>query len=182
MFFNRCSRAATSFGFAACLATTGSAAAQPFSVTSTFDIGGGGCIGETRVYEDQVSAAELKSSAINPPPAAARAVWRRSDGRMIPRASYFLTTIGCGADRVAISIDGKAHVLAHILVGAVGHPVTYFADDESAPRVRIEGFETLYRVRSKETDCTQHFERVRVHVEYKGSTRELIGTSVNQCP
>lgn len=147
---------------------------QPFSLTHVFDIGGGGCIGEIRVFEGVHSPPSFPSHQ--------RARPLPRSGPTEPANRHFLTTVGCTNEQVGISIDGKGYLLELPRIEKFGQPVTYLSDNASSPRVRIDHLGTLRTVHFKETECTQVVERVRVHIEFNGKTRSVLGTAVGSCP
>lgn len=159
-------------------------AAEPFRLTSTFDIGGGGCIGETRIYEESTVAAERSAGGAQRRIGAKSAVvpWAEVDRRLTSRARYFLITVGCGADRVAISIDGKAYLLEAYRVETIGEPITYFSDTTASPQVRVERLSTVHAIEFKATECTQRFDKVRVRIEFNGTRSVVQGIAINSCP
>jgi hypothetical protein len=159
-------------------------AGQPFALTYVFDIGGGGCIGETRIYGDAAVAqvmASHRASDLRAIPKSDKA-WKRLDRALGAMGRNFLTTIGCAADRVAVSLDGTAHVLDQIQVRRLGAPVTYFNDLEGSPRVRIDALALLHSIYFPGTECTQDFHRVRVHIDFNGAKLEVTGLATAGCP
>ena len=157
-------------------------AAQPFRLTQVFEIGGGGCTGETRLFDDSTIAAHRSPPASTPNAAMRSAAWQALDNLLNEKPRYFMTTVGCGADRVAISIDGKAYLLEAYRIEQIGAPATYYSDTSPSPRVRIEKLAVLHSIYFKQTECTQRFLRVRVHVEFNGATSEVPATAINSCP
>ena len=161
-----------------CLIGT-SLAAQPFQLTTVFNIGGGGCVGETRVFAD--TAAIANSPAI-PASGARTGANEESGGPVRPRIRYFLTTVGCSADRVAISLDGRAYLLDAYQFDGLGVPITYVSDTALSPRVRVETLAMRSSVEVEGTACTQRSKKVRVRIEFNGATRVVLGTAITGCP
>jgi hypothetical protein len=158
------------------------AASEPFSLTSKFDIGGGGCVGETRIYDELVILSEKNKRNANPGSSLKIGInWEALDNRLSSSIRYFLTTVGCGADQVAISIDGKAFVLDAHQLEELGSAATYYSDTAPNLRVRIETVEVLHSLHIKETECTKFFKKVRVRIEFRGRSRTVAGTSIGGC-
>jgi hypothetical protein len=109
--------------------------------------------------------------------------WKSANGLKVEGQSFVLTTVGCGADTIAVGIDGKAYLLDQVQQGELGDPVSYLkADDASGPKVKVEAKEVLRELYVKETECRMKFRRVRVSVEFGGATKVWDGTSINGCP
>jgi hypothetical protein len=159
-------------------------AKHPFELTNVFEIGGGGCIGETRIYEDADTRQAMFGSGVLSPTSGpkSRAEWLLFNRTLATSRKYFLETIGCGTDRVAISLDGKAYVLDQLRIRYLGAPVTYVGDEEGSPNARIEHVSLLYSVYFQDTECTQRFDRVRVHINFKGAKRVVSGIATAGCP
>jgi hypothetical protein len=155
----------------------------PFELTRVFDIGGGGCTGETRVYDD-AAVAQVAPHGLARGANAAKdsSTWKTLAARLSAEPLHFLTTVGCAPDRVAISINGKAYVLELMRVEQLGSPAVYYSDTPEAPRVTVERAGALHTINHKETDCRQQFDRVRVRVNFNNLTRVVNATAIGSCP
>jgi hypothetical protein len=159
-------------------------AKQPFELTHVFGIGGGGCVGETRIYDDaavsRVMVNEMAASAKSVPKSSKE--WRSLDRNLAAKPRHFMTTMGCAADRLVISLDGKAYLLDLTQIRQIGMPVTYYSDVEGSPQVRIELVTLLHSIDFRETECTQRFDRVRVHIDFKGGKQIVSALATASCP
>jgi hypothetical protein len=166
-----------------------SAADVSIKLTSDFQTGGGGCVGEIRVYEASVLLPLTRSKPPGTHPSLAAESSKKSApnwaalNRMGAFATrYFMTSIGCSPDRLAISLDGKSYVLEEHRIEQLGMPVTYLGAEEGSPRVRVERKAVLHSIRYPETECTQLFEQVRVEIDFKESKRVVSGIATAGCP
>jgi hypothetical protein len=164
--------------------TQAMAAQSQLTVNQVGDHGGGGCIGETRVYAAAPSAWVLKNESLNPFRTFRPGVsWREASGRVVAYDSFVATTVGCGADRIVAGVNGKTYSLSSVRVEQLGVPVTYLDESNAdSPRVTVVLLMKLHEVEFKETECIQRFNRVRVTVEIAGAKKTFVGTAINGCP
>jgi hypothetical protein len=163
-------------------AGAGAQAAPAFAFTKELAAGGGGCIGETRVFLQPSANAVLLGPQHNT--ADGHWVWKLPNGSRV-KDKPFLETIGCGGDTIVISIDHQTFVLRQLEAADLGTP-PYFVGDEGAseptPRVRVERIKLRHGPVDPETECAEAFGTVRVEVWFKGLTRTVRGSSFQGCP
>jgi hypothetical protein len=154
---------------------------EAFRLTSNFDgTGGGGCVGEESIFLGWVQPGPLVLRRGEPTEVTAL-VPVRANGRHAE--DPFIRTVGCGADRIVISIDDRGHMLEDIQMTGLGEPVRYVNNEvPGAPTVLIRKLRTLNRLPFPETECEQVYSRVEVRVTYKQSTRTVRGVAVAGCP
>jgi hypothetical protein len=159
------------------------AGSPKISINQVGEHGGGGCVGETRIYAEAPEASVLKNSSLNPFHTFREGViWREASGRVISYNSFVITTVGCGADRIVAGVNGKTYSLESARIEQLGLPVTYLDEaNADSPRIRITLLSKLHEVEFKETECVQRFSRVQVAVEISGTRKTFVGTAVKGC-
>lgn len=144
------------------------------NLTPAADFGGGGCLTETTLFLlpdrdfDFLRAKDKKQTA---------AAFERLTGRRKP---YFLSTVGCTNDAIAIGINGATYLLKNMRVEKLGYPAVYV--DDNALRVTIKAVDEVYTRYIKDTDCTETMARVKVRVDLAGQVVVADALSLRGCP